>query len=87
MAIDTETRRRFILRNLPVPDSSITQADRQHILWVYPGILSSVVQAITAEAIAINMFIEQSLSISLFVDKSRSINSFIDKRRDITIER
>jgi hypothetical protein len=43
MAIDTENKRRSALGRfvLPRPDGSIGQADRQHKVWKYAGILSS----------------------------------------------
>ena len=35
MAINTENKRRAVLRNLPVADSSIDQEDRAMITWNY----------------------------------------------------
>lgn len=42
MAIDTENKRRSALGRsiLPRPDGTIDQADRQHKVWKYAGILA-----------------------------------------------
>ena len=48
MAIDTENKRRSAVQNalpflavLPVADGSLNQADRQHVSWLYRGILAA----------------------------------------------
>lgn len=43
--IDTEDKRRSAMGSpgthvLPVPKGSLDQADRQHIIWIYRGILA-----------------------------------------------
>lgn len=38
MAIDTENRRRSVLKQLPVPDGTISAADRAQVVWHYSGI-------------------------------------------------
>ncbi len=45
MAIDTENKRRSKLGRhvLPNPDGTMDQADRQHKVWKYAGILSTAV--------------------------------------------
>ena len=40
MAVDTQNKRRATVGVLPVPDGTIATADRQHVLWIYPGILA-----------------------------------------------
>lgn len=43
MPIDTAQKRRSAYAmTLPAPDAAITQPDRQHVLWMYPGILAAV---------------------------------------------
>jgi len=48
MAIDTVSKRRSALGRwvLPAPDGTIGQADRQHKVWKYAGILSTSVTVI-----------------------------------------
>lgn len=46
MAVDTEDRRRSAMQFpfttvLPVADGTISGADKQHIVWLYRGILAS----------------------------------------------
>jgi hypothetical protein len=41
MAIDTAEKRVSALwKALPLPDGTLTQSDRQHVLWQYNGILA-----------------------------------------------
>jgi hypothetical protein len=41
MAIDTLSKRVSALRQtLPIPDGTMSQGDRQHVLWQYSGILA-----------------------------------------------
>ena len=41
MPIDTLSKRVSALRQtLPIPDGTISQGDRQHVLWQYSGILA-----------------------------------------------
>lgn len=43
MAIDTASKRVSALRKtLPLPDGTIAQGDRQHIIWNYSGILAGL---------------------------------------------
>ena len=39
MAIDTEDKRRSVIRVLPIPDGElITEADRKQVAWIYNGL-------------------------------------------------
>lgn len=39
MAIDTENKRRSVMRVLPIPDGeSLTEADRKQVAWIYNGL-------------------------------------------------
>lgn len=53
MAIDTENKRRSVVYILPVPDSTIDQADRQQAIWIYSGILAAATTAVTPSPLRI----------------------------------
>lgn len=39
MAIDSEDKRRSVIRLLPIPDGeSLTEADRKQVAWIYNGL-------------------------------------------------
>lgn len=45
MAVDTENKRRSVLHNLPAPDGTVDQPDRQQVTWNYSGILAEAPMA------------------------------------------
>lgn len=43
MAVDTAAKRASALAmTLPIPDGTIDQGDRQHVLWTYGGVLAAL---------------------------------------------
>jgi len=63
---------------LPAPDGTIGQADRQHIVWVYSGIISTV--------IAIKAFVAGARTLA-FSAEGRTLSFTADEREtDFTVE-
>jgi len=48
MAIDSEDKRRSVLRVLPIADGTISGVDKQHIVELYRGIAAQVPPSVEA---------------------------------------
>ena len=92
MAVDTRRKRGSVhqlppLTIHPAPDGTIDAQDRMVASWLYGGIAPAVSAKITADAIAITLFIDKSRGITSLIDKSRALDSYIDKGRSVDLER
>ena len=92
MAIDTASKRASAVSALgtfmpavPWPDGTVAQADRQHQVWTYSGILASA-QTALAELFYLLSPVELSRSIRSMVELARNVLSPVADSFNITSE-
>jgi len=82
MAIDTAAKRLSCLdfeevwaEAIPIPDGTISQADRQHLIWSYAGILAAAVAGVI-----------DTIAFTLYIDQARAFDKYIDQAQDFELE-